>query len=186
MATPKTDAILEHVVQIVKSGDSAAHFMHVFPAILAMLSTHARAQEEQLNESMTLNRDALKTLEETKNLLFAYKSSRIAYASEFMLTPDGEPDVDNIHRNIRKMKTELEGLKWQVPDFVWYWFQALVMVATFVIALGVLSGIGWILIWLATHNHIYWLIFLGVFLFTMVLACALQAADNESDSYTIE
>lgn len=35
------------------------------------------------------------------------EAARIAYASEFPLTTDNEPDVDNIHANIRKLKAQL-------------------------------------------------------------------------------
>ena len=35
------------------------------------------------------------------------RASRIAYANEFPLNADGEPDVGNIHANIRSMKAQL-------------------------------------------------------------------------------
>lgn len=36
-----------------------------------------------------------------------YKASRIAYASEFPSDSNGDPDVGNIHANIRKLKAKL-------------------------------------------------------------------------------
>ena len=38
----------------------------------------------------------------------ALNAARIAYASEFPLTEDGEPDVGNIHANIRRLKAQLK------------------------------------------------------------------------------
>lgn len=37
----------------------------------------------------------------------ALEASRIAYASEFELNADGEPDVGSIHANIRALKSQL-------------------------------------------------------------------------------
>jgi hypothetical protein len=39
-----------------------------------------------------------------ENEVSSLHAARIAYASEFPLTADGEPDVGNIHANIRKLK----------------------------------------------------------------------------------
>ena len=36
-----------------------------------------------------------------------WQASRIAYANEFPLNADGEPDVGNIHANIRSLKAQL-------------------------------------------------------------------------------
>lgn len=36
----------------------------------------------------------------------ALRAARIAYASEFPLNADGEPDVGNIHANIRLLKKQ--------------------------------------------------------------------------------
>ena len=37
----------------------------------------------------------------------AWQASRIAYANEFPLNADGEPDVVNVHANIRSLKAQL-------------------------------------------------------------------------------
>ena len=51
------------------------------------------------------------------------KAARIAYANEFPLNSDGEPDVDNIHANIRSLKAQLaeaqrdsERLDWMIEQ----------------------------------------------------------------------
>ena len=36
-----------------------------------------------------------------------WQASRIAYANEFPLNADGEPDVVNVHANIRSLKAQL-------------------------------------------------------------------------------
>lgn len=41
---------------------------------------------------------------ELRRKIDSLEAARIAYASEFPLTPDGEPDVGSIHANIRKLK----------------------------------------------------------------------------------
>jgi hypothetical protein len=38
------------------------------------------------------------------------RAARIAYALEFPLNANGEPDVDNLHANIRALKAEIERL----------------------------------------------------------------------------
>ena len=39
------------------------------------------------------------------------RAARIAYASEFSATADGDPDTGNIHANIRALKAEIEALR---------------------------------------------------------------------------
>lgn len=41
----------------------------------------------------------------------ALKAQRCAYANEFPLNADGEPDTGNIHANIRAMKAEIAALR---------------------------------------------------------------------------
>ena len=41
----------------------------------------------------------------------ALRSARIAYANEFPLNSDGDPDVGNIHANIRAMKERIKVLE---------------------------------------------------------------------------
>lgn len=43
---------------------------------------------------------------EFKKRIAELESARMAYACEFQLNEDGEPDVDNVHANIRKLKTD--------------------------------------------------------------------------------
>lgn len=53
------------------------------------------------------------------------RAARIAYASEFPLNTDGEPDVGNIHANIRAMKLDAMRYGWAVqsPQFL-MWMNA--------------------------------------------------------------
>lgn len=44
--------------------------------------------------------------EELRRRVSELEAARIAYANEFPLTDDGDPDVGNIHANIRKLKAE--------------------------------------------------------------------------------
>lgn len=44
------------------------------------------------------------------------RAARIAYASEFPLNADGEPDVGNIHANIRKLKSDSAYWKARAKD----------------------------------------------------------------------
>lgn len=46
-------------------------------------------------------------LDESEAERDALKAARIAYASEFPLNSDGEPDVGSIHQNIRALKAKL-------------------------------------------------------------------------------
>ena len=43
-----------------------------------------------------------------RNRVSELEAARIAYASEFPLTTDGDPDVGNIHANIRKLKAQVQ------------------------------------------------------------------------------
>jgi hypothetical protein len=58
----------------------------------------------------------LRRLSGVEQELEAHKAARMAYASEFPLNKDGEPDVGNIHQNIRAMKAELEALKRAISE----------------------------------------------------------------------
>lgn len=49
--------------------------------------------------------------ERLKSELDSHKAARIAYASEFPLDEDGNPDVGSIHQNIRTLKSECEKLR---------------------------------------------------------------------------
>ena len=47
------------------------------------------------------------TIDTLRAQLDELKAARIAYANEFPLNADGEPDVGNIHANIRSLKAQL-------------------------------------------------------------------------------
>lgn len=49
--------------------------------------------------------------EKLKSELDSHKAARIAYASEFPLDKDGNPDVGSIHQNIRTLKAECDQLR---------------------------------------------------------------------------
>lgn len=51
-----------------------------------------------------------------KSELDGLKASRIAYANEFPLNADGEPDVGNIHANIRSLKAQLAEAKSRIKE----------------------------------------------------------------------
>ena len=46
----------------------------------------------------------------------ALRAARIAYANEFPLDSDGEPDVGNIHANIRAMKERIRELEEELDN----------------------------------------------------------------------
>lgn len=45
---------------------------------------------------------------ELRRRIDSLNAARIAYASEFPLSEDGEPDVGNIHANIRRLKSQVK------------------------------------------------------------------------------
>lgn len=47
------------------------------------------------------------------------RAARVAYSNEFPLNSDGEPDVGNIHRNIRSLKAERDALKGDAERYRW-------------------------------------------------------------------
>ena len=64
--------------------------------------------------------DAIRALIAERN---EWQASRIAYANEFPLNADGEPDVVNVHANIRSLKAQLaeaqrdsERLDWMIEQ----------------------------------------------------------------------
>lgn len=59
-----------------------------------------------MDDAMLAGNGALIT--ELRAKLAEHKAARIAYASEFPLDADGEPDVGNIHANIRKLKKDAD------------------------------------------------------------------------------
>jgi hypothetical protein len=61
---------------------------------------------------------ALVAILDEMDRLRGLEASRIAYASEFPPNADGEPDVGNIHANLRALKAELERLR-GVVSAVW-------------------------------------------------------------------
>ena len=49
---------------------------------------------------------------ELKRELGGLRAARIAYASEFPFTLDGDPDTGSIHANIRELKRDAERYRW--------------------------------------------------------------------------
>lgn len=62
--------------------------------------------EKSARELISLAKQA--EIDELRVNLAEHKAARIAYASEFPLDADGEPDVGNIHANIRKLKKDAD------------------------------------------------------------------------------
>lgn len=54
---------------------------------------------------------AAEALEAQAREIAGLQAARMAYASEFPLDGEGEPDVGSIHQNIRAMKAEIERLR---------------------------------------------------------------------------
>lgn len=54
---------------------------------------------------------AAEALEAQSREIAGLRAARMAYASEFPLDGEGEPDVGSIHQNIRAMKAEIERLR---------------------------------------------------------------------------
>jgi chromosome segregation ATPase len=69
-------------------------------------SLQARVQE--LGEMARENRS--KRIVELEGRIAELEAARIAYASEFKPDADGDPDVGNIHANIRAMKAQLSAI----------------------------------------------------------------------------
>lgn len=53
---------------------------------------------------------------ELKRELGGLRAARIAYASEFPFTLDGDPDTGSIHANIRELKLDAERYRWLFAD----------------------------------------------------------------------
>lgn len=52
-------------------------------------------------------REAADTIQQQAERIKELEAARIAYASEFPLNADGEPDVGSVHANIRELKQQL-------------------------------------------------------------------------------
>lgn len=70
-------------------------------ALEADLGTAQHADHEETIRALVVAADRLAELE----------AARLAYASEFPLNAEGEPDVDNIHQNIRALLQRLAELE---------------------------------------------------------------------------
>src|SRR5690606_29180302 len=70
---------------------------------------------ERIDTVKYVRGDAYKALqaecEKLKSELDSHKAARLAYASEFPLDGDGNPDVGSIHQNIRTLKAECDALR---------------------------------------------------------------------------
>ena len=60
--------------------------------------------------------DAIRALIAERN---EWQASRIAYANEFPLNADGEPDVVNVHANIRSLKAQLAEAQKDAERYSW-------------------------------------------------------------------
>lgn len=88
-------------IHFLRRAESPREFQKVFTSIQETLLQLASTQEPDLqmqNARLQQEVDAL------RRRVSELEAARIAYASEFPLTADGEPDVGNIHANIRKLK----------------------------------------------------------------------------------
>ena len=56
-------------------------------------------------------------IETLRNEVSWMRAARLAYASEFPATEDGDPDTGNIHANIRALKTEIEEMRSEVAEW---------------------------------------------------------------------
>lgn len=91
-----------------------------------------KAKAPRLNQMETLALigmtlfQACKDLKAERNQLVdeisGLRSARTAYASEFPLNADGEPDVGNVHANIRAMKKDAERYRWLNERYIGFDF----------------------------------------------------------------
>lgn len=82
--------------------------------ILQELSEEWAAHKIMGEEILTSEQEAAafkRRAQKAESELAALKAAQIAYASEFSLSSDGEPDTGSIHENIRKLTAELAALK---------------------------------------------------------------------------
>lgn len=59
-----------------------------------------------------------RALAESRAEVSGLRAARMAYASEFPLNADGEPDVGNVHANIRALKARAERLAEALRELV--------------------------------------------------------------------
>lgn len=64
--------------------------------------------EDYQREAADVLDDLVSELDSVTRERDVLRAARIAYASEFPLNEDGEPDVGNVHANIRKLKAYVE------------------------------------------------------------------------------
>lgn len=70
---------------------------------------------EDMHKLLVQNARLIEKLEQRDARIAELQAARTAYASEFPLDDDGEPDVGNIHANIRKLKAQLAALQSSAP-----------------------------------------------------------------------
>jgi len=80
---------------------------------------HYRSKQEAADEAVrTLDSERAANATLTVELA-GMEAQRMAYAREFSLTAEGEPDTGNIHANIRAMKAELAACKADAERYRW-------------------------------------------------------------------
>ena len=98
------------------TGSFAATGNGVHVRTRCVATTHMEPHEQRHADAVLIA-DAFNTYTTTGHApsvlaaqLSEHKAARIAYASEFPQGADGEPDVGNIHANIRALKAERDAL----------------------------------------------------------------------------
>lgn len=102
--------------------DSAAQSESLISRLRDILGAHGGSPENTLVARAHYLAERCERLEAEVSGL---RAARIAYASEFPLNADGEPDVGSIHANIRAMKLDAMRYGWAVqsPQFL-MWMNA--------------------------------------------------------------
>lgn len=72
--------------------------------------SHAQADAALIAEAGNVYHETGLTPRQLASELNAHKAARIAYANEFPLNADDEPDVGSIHENIRKLAEQRDEL----------------------------------------------------------------------------
>lgn len=66
----------------------------------------------------TINALLVAEVERLQKRIAEFEAARRAYASEFRPNADGDPDVGNVHANIRSLKSALRSIRTLAQDHV--------------------------------------------------------------------